>query len=201
MAQLPQNKSGYLRGVRGLVVTRINSDGTPDGAAVPYGIKTAQQVGVSVVVESGNATVLRGGDKVLAYVKDPDTVVAVNLAFQNARFDAKAIQTLAGGTLIEVAEGTDTRIVGWEAPTIEAQQNPPYFKAEVYAVNHSARGGGVDGYIKYTFYYCRATFGNETLQDQNWVIPEMNIECLENPSLSGGVYKKEFVAALPAELS
>lgn len=200
MAQLPQNKRGYIRGVRGLVVTRINADGTPDATAVPYGIKTAQQVGVEVQVAGGEESILRGGDKVLARVKDPDTVVGVNLTLRDARFDAKAIQTLAGGTLIEVAEGADTRIVGWEAPTIEAQQNPPYFKAEVYAVSHGSRGQ-VEGYIKYTFPYCRATFGNETLQDQNWVVPEMTIECMENPALSSGVYRKEFVDSLPAELS
>lgn len=199
MAQLPQLKKGYIRGVKGLVVTRINPDGTDDAGATPYGIKTAQQVGVEVQSVGGEESILRGGDKILARVKDPDTVVAINLALQNARFDAKAMETIAGGTLIEVVEGADTRIVGWEAPTIEAQQNPPYFKAEVYATNHNARGG-IDGYVKYTFYYCRATFGNETLQDQNWVIPEMNIECMENPSLSGGIYKKEFVDALPAEL-
>jgi len=199
MAQLPQSKKGYIRGLKGLVVTRINSDGTDDGSATPYGIKTAQQAGVEVQSVGGEESVLRGGDKILARVKDPDTVVAINLALRNARFDAKVMETIAGGTLIEAVEGEDTRIVGWEAPTIEAQQSPPYFKAEVYATDHNARGG-VDGYVKYTFYYCRATFGNETLQDQNWVIPEMNIESMENPSLSGGLYKKEFVDALPAEL-
>lgn len=200
MAQLPQIKRGYIRGVRGLVVTRINADGTPDGSAVPYGIKTAQQVGVEVQVAKGEESILRGGDKVLARVKDPDTVVGINLSIREARFDAQAIQILAGGTLVEVAEGADTRIVGWEAPTIEVQQDPPYFKAEVYAISHGSRGQ-MEGYVKYTFFYCRATFGNETLQDQNWVVPEMTIECMENPSLSSGVYRKEFVSSLPAELS
>jgi len=198
---LPQIKKGYIRGVRGLVITGIQADGTEqDPPATPYAIKTAQQVAVSVVSEGGNAAVLRGGDKVLAYVKDPDTIVAINLTLQDARFDAAAIKELAGGELITVQEDTEERIVGWEAPSIEAQQDPPYFKAEVYATSHGSRGE-VEGYIKYTFHYCRATFGNETLQDQNWVVPEMNIEVLQNPSLTTGLYKKEIVDALPAELS
>lgn len=200
MPQLPQSKKGYIRGVRGLVVTRINSDGTDDAGATPYAIKTAQQVGVEVQSVGGEESVLRGGDRILTRVKDPDTIVAIKLALQNARFDAQGIETLSGGTLIEVAEDTDTRIVGWEAPTIEEQQDPPYFKAEVYAASHNARGG-IEGYVKYTFYYCRATFGNETLQDKNWAIPDMSIECMENPSLTGGPYKKELVDALPAELA
>lgn len=201
MAQLPQAKRGYIRGVRGLVVTRVNSDGTADGAAVAYGIKTAQQVGIEVQAVDGEESVLRGGDKVLARVKDPATVVGVNLTVQDARFDAKAIQTLCGGTLIEVAEGADTRINGWEAPSISDQQIPPYFKAEVYAVSHDARAG-VEGYVKYTFPFCRAVgFGKETLKDKEFAVPELTLEAMENPSVTGGAYKKEFVAALPAELS
>jgi len=151
-------------------------------------------------VVTGEESVLRGGDKLLARVKDPDIVVGVNLTLQDGRIDAQGIQTLAGGTLIEVAEDTDTRIVGWEAPTVEVQNDPPYFKVEVYAASFKARGV-VEGYIRYTFHYCRATFGNETLQDQQWLIPELNIECMENPGLSGGVYRKEFVDSLPGELT
>lgn len=200
MAQLPQNKKGYIRGVKGAVVTRINSDGTADGTAVPYGIKTTQKIAVEAELQAGEATPLRGGDKLLAYVKDPDTVVGVNLTLNDARFDAQAIQTLAGGTLVEAVEGTDTRIIGWEAPAIEAQQAPPHFKLEVYATSYDARGG-VEGYIKYTFYFCRATFGNENLEDRQWLVPELKITCLENPSTSAGLYKKEFVTALPAVLN
>jgi len=196
---LPQVKRGYIRGVRGLVVTSLTVAGLPVSPAVTYGIRTAQQVGVSVVSEGGEAAILRGGDGILLRIKEPDTIVGVNLTLQDARFDARAIQLIAGGTLIEIVEGAATRINGWEAPTIAAQQNPPYFRAEAYAVNYNA-AAGLDGFIKYTFRYCRATFGNETLQDRTWVIPEMNIECMENPQ-GGGVYRKEFVDTLPTELS
>lgn len=195
---LPQLRLGYIRGVRGAVVQTLNADGTNAAPIVRFGIRTAQQVSVETVSEGGEDSRLRGGDRVLARVKDPDTIVGVNLTLQNARFDARAIQLIAGGTLITVVEGPDTRIIGWEAPTIAAQQNPPWVRIEVYAVNHNAVGG-IDQFLMYTFRYCRGSFGNETLQDQNWVIPELNIECMENPQ-GGGVYRKEFVAVLPAEL-
>lgn len=202
MTTLPQVKKGYIRGVKGAVVTGLNSDGTAkDPAATPYGIKTAQQINVSVVSEAGNAATLRGGDGILTYVKDPDTIVAINLTLMNARFDAHAMEEIAGGTLITEPEDTDERVIGWESPSIEDQQDPPHFKLEVYATNYNARGGK-DGYIKHTFYYGRATFGNENLQDQNWSIPEMKIECFQNPSTAtGGPHKKEFVAELPAQLT
>jgi len=199
MAQLPQIKRGYIRGVKGAVVTAINSDGTPDAGATPYGIKTTQKIAVETEVVTGESADLRGGDKLLAHVKDPDTVVGVNLTLNDARFDAHAIEALAGGTLIEVPEDTDTRVVGWEAPSIEQQQTPPHFQLEVYATSHDSRVG-VEGYVKYTFYYCRATFGGETLEDRQWMVPEIKIVCLENPSTSTGLYKKEFVDSLPAEL-
>ncbi len=198
---LPQIKKGYIRGVRGVIITPINEDGADkEPTSTPYGMKTAQRIGVGVVSEAGGASVLRGGDKVLAYVKDPDTVVAVNLTLLNARFDAEAIKVLAGGTLITKTEDLDEQVVGWKAPSIEEQQTPPYFKAEVYAASHGSRGQ-VEGYIKYIFHYCRATFGDETLEDNQWSVPEMRIEVLENPTLTGGLYDKEFVDTLPAKLN
>lgn len=198
MAQ--QIKKGYIRGVRGMIVTGLKPDGTEDPNAVSYAIKTAQQVSVSTVTESGESSALRGGDRLLAYVKDPDTVVMLTLTVQDARFDARAMEAIAGGTLIEETVGSEAQIVGWEAPNIEEQQNPPYFKLEVYATNYNANSA-VDGYIKYTFYYCRAIFGNETLQDRSWTIPEMTIEVLHNPNADTGLYKKEFVDELPANLA
>ncbi len=97
----------------------------PFEAATPYGIKTAQQAGIEVALVQGEEAVLRGSDKVLARIKDPDTVVGVNISLRDARFDAEAIQALAGGTPIVTPEGTDTRITGWEAPTTAAQQAHP----------------------------------------------------------------------------
>jgi len=199
MAQLPQNKRGYIRGVVGAVVTRVNSDGTPDGGATPYGVKTIQSIPYDAEVVAGERANHRGGDRLLASVKDPDTVVGITLTMKDARFDAHAIETIIGGTLIEVAEASDTRVVGWEPPTIEEQQNPVYFKLEVYARSYASRSG-IEAFLKYTFAFCRATYRGENLEDGAWVIQDLAIEAAENPSDTGGIYRKEFVNALPAEL-
>jgi len=199
MAQLPQIKKGYIRGVLGILVTGLNADGTIPGSPTKVGIKTAQEAGVDLTVVDGEAATLKGGNKVLAYVKDADTVVGGKIKVKEARFDAKAIQTIQGGTLVEVVEGADTRIVGWEAPTVAAQQTPPVFQAEVYAQAHGSRGEK-EGYLKYTFPFARGKFTGETVADGEWTAPEFEFEFFENPSTTGGSYKKEFVSALPAEL-
>lgn len=199
MAQLAQNKRGYIRGVRGCVITSLNADGTMPGTPTVVGVKTAQEIGVETEVEEGESSTLRGGDKVLARVKDPDTIVGVKLTLKDARFDAHALQAVSGGTLVTVVEGADTRVVGWEAPTIEAQQTPPVFQAEVYAQSHDARSAS-EGFMKYTFFFCRGVIKGASLSDKEWSAPEFNVSAQQNPSLTSGVYRGEFVAALPAEL-
>lgn len=196
---LPQVRRGYVRGIRGFVVVALDAAGVPAVPAVSYGVRTAQQVGIAVETEAGEAAVHRGGDSILARIKDPDTVVGLTLTLQDARFDARAIQLIAGGTLITIVEGPNTRINGWEAPTLAAQQNPPRFRLEAYSANYNSQGA-IDGFVKYTFPFCRATFGNQTLQDQTWAIPELNVECAEPPA-GGGLYRIEFVPVLPTELS
>jgi hypothetical protein len=200
LARLPQIKKGYIRGVRGAVLTPLNADGTVTVGGTQYGIRTIQSVPYDVKVVEGAEDDLRGGGKILAHVEDPDVVVGLTLVLKDARFDAEAILALAGGALVEGVEGTDTRVTGWEAPTIKDQQEPPHFKLEVYATSHGSRGE-IESYTRYTCHFCRATFGNENLEDRAWAVPEIRITCLENPSGAAGLYRKEFVSDLPVLLT
>ncbi len=199
MATLPQNKKGYIRGVRGFVITKLLESGAPDPGAVPHGVKTAQQVDVDILSIKGDEASLRGGDELLAYAKDKDVITGLKLSVRDARFDAQAWLEIAGGTLIKEVEGADERIVGWRPPTIVEQATTRWFKLEAYARNHTS-GGQLDGYIKYTFNYCRGVWGKETLADKQWLVQDFEIECFENPASALPPYEKRFVAALPAEL-
>jgi hypothetical protein len=195
-----QIKKGYLRGVVGMVITPINKDGSEMAAPTSYGIKTAQEISVENEIIEGEAGELRGGDRLLAYVRDDDTVVGVNLTLTDARFDAQALELIMGGTLIE--DDTDPEnpeIVGWEMPTIEEQQNKPVFRADVYVRSYNSHGV-VEGYVKYAFKYCKGTVGDVTHSDTEWATPELNVWAQENPNVTGGVYKKEIVDELPQEL-
>ena len=200
MAQLPQNKRGYVRGIVGVVITGLNADGTIPGTPTKVGIKTAQQAAVDLTVIDGEASALKGGNKVLAYVKDADTVVGGKIKLKEARFDAAAVKLIQGGTYVEVAEGADTRIVGWEAPTVDSQQTPVVFQAEVYGISYAGRGNQ-ESYIKYTFGFCRGKLSSFGVADGEWTAPEIELEFFENPSTLAGAYRKEFVSALPAELA
>ncbi len=195
-----QIKKGYLRGVVGMVLTPINVDGTEQPEAVSYGVKTAQEVSVENEVIEGEASELRGGDRLLAYVRDDDTVVGINLTLTDARFDAKVLELIMGGSLIEdTTDPENPEIIGWEMPTIEQQQNKPAFKADLYVRSFNSKGI-VEGYMKYSFVYCKGTIGDVTHSDSEWATQEINIWAQENPTVSGGVYKKQIVSTLPTEL-
>lgn len=200
MAQLPQNKTGYLKGCRGLVLIPLNADGSMPASPERYGIKTSQTVSVEPETVDGESGELRGGDRVLARFEEHDVAVGMNLTFTNARFDAKASVIIAGGTLIEVAEGADTRIVGWEAPTVADQATRIPFQAEVYVSNFNS-SGGLDGYLRYTFPYCIGYAPSIEHEDQDWGTPEFEIRARENPKTGQSYVQKQFVDALPAELA
>lgn len=195
-----QTKRGYLRGVAGMVITPINVDGSDIVDATSYGIKTSQEIAVENEVVEGETSELRGGDKLLVYAKDDDTVVGVNLTLTDARFDAQALVLIMGGTLIEdTTDPTNPIITGWEMPTIEEQQVKPVFKAEIYVRSFDSHAV-LEGFVKYSFPYCKGVVGDVTHSDSEWATPEINIWAQENPSVPGGVYRKEFVPALPTEL-
>lgn len=199
MPTLPQVKTGYLKGVRGLVLTPLNPDGSMPSNPTRHGVKTAQQASVERVTVEGESGELRGGDRVLARYEDPDVVVGYNITFTDARMDAEAAKIIGGGQLITQTEGTDERVIGYAVPTIEEQAQRIPFQAELYVANFNA-SGGVDGFIKYTFPYCIGFSPNIDHQDQEWGTPEFEIRARQNPATGESCMRWEFVDQLPPEL-
>jgi len=200
MPAVKQQKSGYVKGVKGIVITGLLETGAADVTAVAHGIKTAQKASIEVQYEEGEKSTLRGGDSILCVVEDSDTITGVTMKFTNAKFDADATLIIQGGTLIQDDTDPDSPItIGWEAPmTADAKPNP--FKAEIYARNYNS-SGIVDGYVKVTVPYCTGKMSSLAYADNEWSTPEFEIKGKENSALSMGCYRKEFVAALPTELS
>lgn len=193
-----QVKRGYLKGVRGLLITPLNKDGSKPENPEEYWIDTAQSVGIEAEVIEGESSDLRGGDKVLTRVEEEDVVVGVNLSFTNARFDALATTYIAGGTLITETDGDDEIPIGWEAPTIEEQGEKTPFEAKVYVQSFNA-SGGKEGFLEYEFRYCKGSAPTVEHADQEWGTPEFEISARENPATGKSAYKKEFVDELPAK--
>lgn len=193
-----QLKSGYLRGVRGLLVTQLNADGSTPASPEVHWIDTAQKVGIELEIEEGESATLRGGDHILARIEEDDTIVGANLKFTNARFDAPATTLIGGGSLV-TQDGDPNTIIGWEAPTISEQASGKTpFKADVYVQNYNS-SGGKDGFLKYEFRYCKGTLASVEHSDQDWGTPEFEVKGRENPYSGLSVYRKTFVSALPNE--
>lgn len=199
MPTLPQAKTGYLKGCRGLILTPLNPDGSMPTSPTKHAVKTAQSVSVELETVEGESGELRGGDRVLARFEEHDVVVGANLTFTDARFDAQVAQIIGGGQLITTTEGTDERVIGWAAPTIEEQGQRTPFQLEVYVANYN-KSGGVDGFLKYTFPYCIGYAPSIEHQDQEWGTPEFEIRARENPATGESYVRKEFVDQLPPEL-
>jgi len=191
-----QEKKGYLRGVRGILIIPLEEDGSEDADADSYWVDTAQEVGITAEVVAGESADLRGGDRLLVRVEEDDIVVGAELSFTDARFDAEATEIIAGGTLIEDSENGE--IIGWESPTIEEQGDRKPFEAEVYVQSYGSEGGR-ESYLKYTFRFCKGYAPNITHTDQDWGTPEFTIKARENPATEESTYQKELVDDLPSE--
>lgn len=197
MAGETQKKKGYLRGIRGALITVLNEDGTLPTTPERYWIDTAQEASVEAQVEEGESSTLRGGDRVLAQVTEEDTITGVEISFTDAKFDAKASSIIAGGTVITDTTNV-TDIVGWDAPMMADSADKTPFQIEIYVQNHNA-GGGKDGFLRVTVPECTGTMPNMEYSDQEWASEEFTIKGKESAARNIPVTRKEFVAALPAQ--
>lgn len=199
---MDQVKTGYLRGVRGALITALNEDGSEPSKPEKYWIDTAQEATVEAQVEEGESSSLRGGDRVLAQVEEDDTLTGVEIGFTNAKFDALATTIMAGGKLITETTGEEdskvTTITGWEADMMSETSSKTPFLIEIYVQNYTA-GGMKDGFVKVTIPYCTGTIPNLSYSDQEWATEEFTVKGKENATLNKPVSRKEFVASLPPE--
>ena len=196
-----QEKKGYLRGVRGVLLTKLNADGSMPGTPEEWWVDTAQEVDVTAEVVAGESADLRGGDRLLLRIEEDDVIVGATMTFRDARFDAMAAELIGGGTLITefVGEGESEveHIIGWDAPTVEEQAVQDPFQAEVYVQSFN-EAGGREAYLKYTFRYCKGNAAEVSHSGRSWGTPEFTIKARENPATLESTHKKEFVDDLPA---
>lgn len=202
MARLDQAQKGYLRGIRGVQVTRLLPDLTKSTTDVAI-IDTATQATYEAITVDGPREALRGGDRVLAYYAERSHVVGHTIRLGNARAHLLALYIVQGGTLIEEPVGTsDTRIVGWRAPRVGEQHTGPYFELVAYQASFNA-SGGVEGYVKHVWPYCFAVLNRFNIQDNEWTAPEIEVVAVEPPDGSKPFYDFQFVpkSAVPAQLA
>lgn len=200
MARLDQARRGYLRGIRGAQLTRLTADLTPSTEDTAI-ISTATQATYEAIVVDGPREALRGGDRVLAYYAERNHVVGHTIRLVEARGHLLSLYIMQGGTLVEEADGQDTRIVGLRAPRVGEQHLGPYFELTAYQASFNT-SGGVEGYLRHRWPFCFATVQRFNIADQEWTAPEIEVTAVEMPDGSRPFYEVEFVTAtdVPPEL-
>ncbi len=192
-----QTKKGYLYGCKKAVLTELNADGSTPATPTTVTVDTPTTIGISVQIKEGEKVEHRGGDILLVEREDDDIVTGVDLDYSDARANYQAQQLMFGGTLKTTGVEPDIVVIGWTPPTISEQAaGRPRFMMELYIQNLNAQGE-LDGYLKRTFGYCKATPGDSEHQDQNFATPGATIKARENPSTGAPPYEDEFVELLP----
>lgn len=178
------------------MIVQLTAAGAMPTTPVRFGIRTAQTVEEEVTYAEGEQSQLRGGDRIQAVREEEDVVIGAELTFRDARFDAKATAIMAGGTLIE----SGGAIVGYRVPRLADQGTRLPFLAEVYVDNYLSHGV-LNGYVRTIYPLCFGRVPSVSYEDQAWATPEFTVRARENLAMALPVISKEFVDALPAELS
>lgn len=197
----PQYRTGYLKGIKGVVIEVLASDGkavTP--TPTRYGIRTPQEANYEFEVVEGAENQLRGGDIILCNVKENDVIVSANISIKNAKFDLEATTHINGGTLVVEEILTVDYLTGYEFPTIEEQSSKTPFKLEFYIQNFNS-SGQQDSYMQVNFWYNKGYLNGLSHTDEEWGTPELSIKAEENGEQSKPIMTIDWVDSLPTELT
>lgn len=182
--------SEVIYGCRLLVVTALDTaTGLPGTSTVS--IETPQQFGVTPQFSDGQRQELRGGDKLIAVVEDDDELTGMDLTFTDALLNGPAMEIIGGGEWDDVTEK-------YTAPAIGAVKTP--FEAKLYVAQYaeaSQHQSDVEGYVLFTFPYCKGRIPNFTAQDRNFLVPQFTIKARENATANLRVFKWGKASELP----
>lgn len=184
--------SGPLYGVRLLVLTELDPDtGLPAQDVDPVWVTSPQQVGFEPQIIEGARQELRGGDRLIATVEEPDNFVGINATFNDATLNLEAMRLIGGGTVID-----DEYI----PPTVEEQAYKPPFKAEIYVAQYEEGAqevSDVTGYAKVTLERCIGRVPGFTAQGQNFLVPSFTLKARDNKKANKPCFSVSFVDSLP----
>ena len=182
-------------GVALMVLTELNQDGSTKAGGKTIRIESPQQVQYSPNIKEGQETELRGGDKLIATVKDADKLTSITATFQDAKLNLDAMAMIGGGTV--TGTGATAK---YAAPKMGDTTRTP-FKAEIYSAVYgdgSNTSGDITAYKKMTLNYAKGRIPSFSQQDRTFMVPSYTITGTDNNSLDVGPFSIEEVASLPA---
>ena len=181
-------------GVKCVVLTELNQDGSSKTEGKTIRIDTPQEVSYSPNIKEGSEQELRGGDRLIAVVKDEDELTSITATFKDAKLDIEAMALIGGGTVTGTGETAK-----YEAPKMGDTVRTP-FKAEIYSAIYgdgSNTSGDITAYTKMTMNYAKGRIPSFSQQDRTFMVPSYTITGTDNNSLGVGPFSIEQVATLP----
>lgn len=194
-----QTKKGILFGCRGAVILPLDAQGNPIVGAEEYWIDVPQEIGIKMLIEQGEEDVTKvDGGGVIAFEEEDDTLLGVDLELKNARLDLPAQDIMLKGNLITQSIESGADVIGWRSPTLGTQiTQQKFFRLQLF-VRHFNGTGQQEGYIRFTFPFCRAIPGDIGVAQGKFVDLSYTIKARNHPGGSDGPYNTEFVNSLPA---
>jgi hypothetical protein len=164
-----------LYGIRQLRWTALLDDGDEDPSAEAITSTNIQSMDITPVYVDGMESTQRGGDDIVAIVKEDDIYRGADLTINTAQFEGTLKQAIAGGS----STGDDQ----WSAP-VDDSEDPYPGLLEVWVANYteSDSESTQDGFVKYTFNFCKGRLGSQNPADQTFTNEQFVIRARRNDS-------------------
>ena len=178
-----------LYGTRLLRVAPLDPDGGVPDSPNWVSITTPQQANINPVVIQGQQQELRGGDRLIAVIRENDETVGVDIQFTDAVLNGEAMAVIAGGTF--VADKYTPPALG------EPRTN---FVAELYVARYaegSQHQSDIIGWVKFVFPNVSGNLPTFNTQDRTFLVPQFTLICRDNNADNLRFMTFEFVADLP----
>lgn len=167
--------SSVLYGIRQIRWTPLLDGGGADASATAINSTKIQSMDIAPVYVEGNEATQRGGDDIVAIVKEDDNFLGVDLTINTAAFE--------GGLKAAIAGGTSSSDDQWSAP-IDDTEMPYPGELKVWVANYteSDSESTQDGFILYTFNFCKGKLGTQNPADQSFTNEQFIIRARRNDS-------------------
>jgi len=178
-----------LYGIRQIRWIPLLDGGCEDASATAIDSTNIQSMDITPVYVDGLESTQRGGDDIVAIVKEDDKYRGADLTLSLAQFEGTLKAAIVGGT-----SSSDDQ---WSAP-IDDTEMPYPGQLKVWVANYteSDSESTQDGFILYTFNYCIGRLGSSNPADQAFTNEQVLIRARRNecdPSDLGAAVEEEVV--------
>lgn len=194
--------NGPRYGVKLMVLTELEVGGAEKTGGKVVKIDTPQEVSFDPQITEGSKQELRGGDRLLATVKEQDLLTGINATFKDAVLNYEAMEIIGGGKAITTGVEPDITVTGYEPPTLveQAAARAP-FKVDVYVSEYAAgthTEGDIAGYTKITLWNCAGKIPTFAAQGKAFMVPSYTIKSEDNDAQEKPCFTMDHAEALPA---